>query len=183
MYKRLKELRKELGITQQELADQIGVSGSNVGKYESGAGKPSAAVISLICSKFNIREEWLHNGTGEMFRPLSRNDEIEKAVRSLLDEESDSFKSRLIQILADLSPSDWERLEKEANKLFQNCLPASELASSKETESIENDDQPMTIEEAEEAYIKSRLEIVKKKERSVSSTTEGNADLHKVSGQ
>ena len=41
----------------------------------------------------------------------------------------------------------------------------------------------MTIEEAEEAYIKSRLEIVKKKERSVSSTTEGNADLHKVSGQ
>lgn len=184
MYKRLKELRKELGITQQELADQIGVGRSNIGKYESGAGKPSAAAISLICSKFNVSEEWLRDGVGEMFCPLNRDDEIEKAVRSLLDGESDSFKSRLIQILAGLSSSDWERLEKEASKLFQNRFPASELAASKEAKPIENDDdQPMTVEEAEAAYIKSRSKLAKKTERSALSTTAESSTLKNNSEQ
>lgn len=33
------------------------------------------AVVSLICREFNVNEEWLRNGTGEMFLP-DTNDEL-----------------------------------------------------------------------------------------------------------
>ena len=51
---RLKELRKELKLTQQEFANKIGISRGNIGAYEVGKNKISDAVISLICTKFHV---------------------------------------------------------------------------------------------------------------------------------
>lgn len=69
MKNRIKNLRKELNLTQQEFADKIGISRGNIGAYEVGKNVPSDAVISLICREFNVREEWLRTGEGEMFKP------------------------------------------------------------------------------------------------------------------
>lgn len=69
MKNRIKNLRKELSLTQQEFADKIGISRGNIGAYEVGKNVPSDAVISLICREFNVREEWLRTGEGEMFKP------------------------------------------------------------------------------------------------------------------
>ena len=66
---RIRKLRRELDLTQQEFAERIGVSRANIGKYETGISEPSAAVLSLICREFDVREEWLRNGEGEMFKP------------------------------------------------------------------------------------------------------------------
>lgn len=66
---RIRKLRKELDLTQQEFAERIGVSRANIGKYETGISEPSAAVLSLICREFDIQEEWLRTGEGEMFKP------------------------------------------------------------------------------------------------------------------
>ena len=38
-------------------------------QYEIGRNEPGDAVLSLICREFNVREEWLREGTGEMFKP------------------------------------------------------------------------------------------------------------------
>ena len=65
---RIKKLRKELDLTQSEFASRIGSVQNTVTGYESGRRSPSAPVISLICREFNINEEWLRNGTGEMFK-------------------------------------------------------------------------------------------------------------------
>ena len=65
---RIKKLRKELDLTQSEFASRIGSVQNTVTGYESGRRNPSAPVISLICREFNINEEWLRNGTGEMFK-------------------------------------------------------------------------------------------------------------------
>lgn len=66
---RIKKLRKELDLTQVEFAARIGSVQNTVTGYESGRRNPSAPIISLICREFNVREEWLREGTGEMFKP------------------------------------------------------------------------------------------------------------------
>ena len=56
MKDRIKKIRRELDLTQQEFADKIGISRGNIGAYEVGKNAPSDAVISLICTKFNVNE-------------------------------------------------------------------------------------------------------------------------------
>lgn len=118
MKDRIKQIRKAKNLTQQEFATKLGIKRSTIANYEIGKNNPVDSVISLICREFHVNEEWLRNGTGEMFVPQSREDEIENTVRKLLTSESDSFKSRFISMLARLSTSDWERLESEAIRLL-----------------------------------------------------------------
>ena len=54
MKDRIKKLRKELDLTQQEFADRLGTARNNIAGYETGKRSPSDAVISLICTKFNV---------------------------------------------------------------------------------------------------------------------------------
>lgn len=77
---RLKRLRKELDLTQEAFASRIGSVQNTITGYESGRRNPSAPVISLICREFDVNEEWLRNGTGEMFAPES-NDEMEALAK------------------------------------------------------------------------------------------------------
>ena len=111
MNERLKKLRKELDMTQQEFADKLGTARNNIAGYETGKRNPSNAVISLICREFNINEKWLRTGEGEMFIELSRSDEIAQFVRQLMTEEDDSFKKRLVSGLAALDDNGWKVLE------------------------------------------------------------------------
>lgn len=69
MHERLKSLRKQLRLTQQEFADKLGISRGNIAAYEVAKNAPSDAVILLICRYFNVSEEWLRNGVGDMFVP------------------------------------------------------------------------------------------------------------------
>lgn len=118
MNERLKQLRKYLGLTQQQFADKIGTSRTNVGKYESSASSPSSAIVSLICREFNVNESWIRDGSGDMFKSNDRYTDIAKLTTQLLNEESDSFKNRFISMLANLNPDEWEVLEKCALELY-----------------------------------------------------------------
>lgn len=117
MNERLKKLRKALDLTQQEFADRIGSKRNTVAKYETEANTPSAAVVSLICREFNVNEDWLRNGVGDMFLPTYRNADIAKLTKQLLNEESDSFKNRFVSMLANLTIEEWEFLERKAKEL------------------------------------------------------------------
>ena len=66
MNNRLKIVRKKTGLNQNDFADALGISVSNISSYESGRRNPSDAFISLICSKYGINKEWLRDGTGNM---------------------------------------------------------------------------------------------------------------------
>lgn len=72
MDERLKLLRKKLHLgSQQEFAKTLGVSVSNIASYESGRRNPSDSFIKLVCSRYDVREEWLRNGTGSMFEDVN----------------------------------------------------------------------------------------------------------------
>jgi transcriptional regulator with XRE-family HTH domain len=117
MKDRIKQLRKALDLTQQEFADRIGIKRNSYANYETGRNTPIDAIIVSICREFNVNEEWLRTGSGEMFLPLDRNADIAKLTKELLNEESDSFKNRFVSMLANLSVEEWEFLEKKAKEL------------------------------------------------------------------
>lgn len=117
MNERLKELRKSLNLTQQAFADRIGIARGNIGAYEVGKNAPSDAVISLICKEFNVNEEWMRYGTGDMFAHLNRQQKIAQFSADLFRSEEESFKSRLIMALAELDEEDWVVLERIAKKI------------------------------------------------------------------
>ena len=71
MNERIRELRKELHLTQQEFADRLGIPRNNIAGYETGKRSPSEAAISLICREFKVSEEWLRTGKGKTFIPNS----------------------------------------------------------------------------------------------------------------
>lgn len=112
MNERLKKLRKTLDMTQQEFADRIGIARGNIGAYEVGKNAPSDAVISLICREFNVNEDWLRDGTGEMFIEQTRDEQISSFIGSIQSSDDDSFKKRFISMLSALDESEWEVLEK-----------------------------------------------------------------------
>lgn len=117
MKDRIKRIRQELDLTQQRFADKLKVSRNTIAKYETGDNTPSAAVVSLICREFGVNENWLRDGTGEMFIKLSRNEELAKLTRGLLDEEDNSFKNRLISVLANLTEEQWITLEQKVKEI------------------------------------------------------------------
>ena len=65
---RIRKLRKTLDLTQQKFGERIGIKGNTVAQYELGRNEPADAVFSLICREFDVREEWLRTGEGEMFK-------------------------------------------------------------------------------------------------------------------
>lgn len=56
---KLKNLRKERGFSQQELADRIGVHKNAVCNYELGKRVPTADVIEAIAVLFNVSADYL----------------------------------------------------------------------------------------------------------------------------
>ena len=67
MNERIKEIRRIVGLTQQEFASRIGVKRNTVATYEMGRSAPSDSAVALICREFNVNEHWLRTGEGEKF--------------------------------------------------------------------------------------------------------------------
>lgn len=121
MNSRIKKIRVDNGMTQQEFADKLGIKRGTIANYELGRNEPIDAVITLICREFNINESWLRTGEGEMMKPVNRDAEIASFMGDVMRGESDDFRRRLVAVLAKLDASEWELLEKMAMKLADEC--------------------------------------------------------------
>lgn len=120
MYQRLKELRKNiLKITQQEFADSINISRSNIGNIEVGRIAMTDRIVSDICDKFDVNENWLRRGEGNPLVEKTRHEEIANFIGGVLRDEDESFKIRLISSLAALDEDEWVVLEKFAESLVK----------------------------------------------------------------
>lgn len=118
MQNRIKEVRKQLKLTQAEFGERIGVKGNTITGYETGLRSPSDAVITSICREFHVSETWLRTGEGEMFLQLSRDEELTKFFGEVSFGNSD-FKRRFISVLSRLDEREWELLEKMARELAE----------------------------------------------------------------
>lgn len=117
MKDRIRQLRKELGLNQTDFGEKIGVKQGSVAGYESGARTPIDAVVNSICREFNVNEEWLRTGNGEMFVELDKEAALMEWAGNVLGSVDESFKKRFIKMLSELDEDDWETLEEIALKL------------------------------------------------------------------
>ena len=116
---RVRELRKYMNLTLEKFGSRVGVQKSAVSKIEKGDVALTDQMFRLICREFNVNPSWLRDGSGEMFVVKSRDDEIEDFINSVLTEETDSFRRRLISALSSLDVNEWKVLEKMAVEMLR----------------------------------------------------------------
>jgi len=110
MNKRIRELRKALGMTQEEFGAKVKLRPSTITNYEIGTRTPSPAIINAICQTYNVNAHWLRTGEGEMFLPRTENDELAAFYETILKENGNSPKRRLLLALSRLDDAQWQIL-------------------------------------------------------------------------
>lgn len=119
MGERLRIVRESLGYTQTEFAERLKLTRNFISLVETGQRILSDRSINDVCREFNVREQWLRTGEGEMFQPKTRKQEIADFMGKVLNSEPDDLRSRLVEALAQLDESDWVTLAKIAKKMLR----------------------------------------------------------------
>lgn len=66
---KIKLIRDKLKLTQQEVADQLGVSKQYLSKVETGQTELSKEKMKLFCDTYNVSFDWMFGAGPNMFRP------------------------------------------------------------------------------------------------------------------
>ena len=98
-YERIKEVRAKLKLSQVEFAERIFLSKSFYGDIEIGKKKVNDRIIFIVSKQFNVSEEWIRTGKGEMFinsppdimkeRLLNIYNQLEGTLKDCLVEQSE----------------------------------------------------------------------------------------------
>lgn len=108
-----------LGMSKSEFARKINVTPayiSKLGKFTDSV--PSDRTILDICREFDVNEEWLRTGDGEMFIQKTRDEELAAFFGDVLSGQPD-FRRRFISVLSRLNENEWKLLEDMATKLVE----------------------------------------------------------------
>ena len=121
---RVKEVRKSLNLTMEQFGNKLGVTKVAISNIEKEKRNLTEQMSRAICREFNVSEEWLKTGEGEMYQQLSEDEEIAGIVSDLLEEGKDNaFYGIILEIAKtynELSPASQKVLTEEAEKLADN---------------------------------------------------------------
>lgn len=114
---RLKELRNALEIKQDDFAKKISTTQGHISDIENGRKNLSKRTIKLIClESWNgqmVSEEWLKNGTGEMFVKVSLHEKAYNRFGYIMENATPSKKaalSVLLEMLYSIPDEQWEMM-------------------------------------------------------------------------
>lgn len=117
-FERIKVLRKELKITQEEFSKAINISRGNLAGIETGRVQLTDRNIKIISSTYNVSEAWLRDGIEPIFKKQSVDEEIAGFLGDVLANEEDDFKKQLLSGLSKLDDDDWHVLETVIDKII-----------------------------------------------------------------
>ena len=89
MLQRLKQVRKALGYTQTEFAKFLGITQTSYSMIENGIRPLSDKYVRIICITFNVSEQYLVSGQGEMFVSSPHKKELLDLFSQLLPDTQD----------------------------------------------------------------------------------------------
>ena len=98
MNERIKELRKTLCLTLEKFGERVGVKKSALSLVENGKNNVSDQLFFSICREFNVNEDWLRTGEGEMFNQSDDDEELAAIVGRVLAGEDEFRKALYRQI-------------------------------------------------------------------------------------
>lgn len=81
---RIKCLRNKLNLKQEDFGNKINLTKFAISNYENGRTGIPDRVISDICREFEVNEDWLRDGDGEMFEQLTDQEKLMKYTALLL---------------------------------------------------------------------------------------------------
>ena len=117
IHERIKELRKKhLKMSQTAFGERLGVSRSVINNIELNVlARPDQklSLYKLICSEFNISEEWLLNGTGDMY--ASNEAEYSALIDRVMTGQNE-FAKNIFKTFALFDEADWEALRRMIDK-------------------------------------------------------------------
>lgn len=91
---RFKKVRVSLKMKQGDFAKEIKTTQGHVSDIENKRKNVSDRIIEIICLKFNVRDEWLRNGTGEMYQRTDTDDYSE--ITTIIGEKDPKAKQAII---------------------------------------------------------------------------------------
>ena len=127
-HNRIAELRKEKGLTLQQVADAIGVGNNTISRYETGKREPKLETWIKLADFFNVPVSYLQ-GVGEY--NYEDPQEIEKRTKHTLKElgfniEDEDAANEIIMESADLSYKIRDNLLKNLNNYYNIFLKSKQ---------------------------------------------------------
>lgn len=120
MNERIKKIRIDHKLTQEEFASYLNISKSSVSLLESGRNRPSKQTTAFLCEKFSVSLKWLKTGEGEPYINRSSSSNLSDRIRDLTRGEHPLMAAVLVSLSA-MPPQWWEtwaeELYEEANRV------------------------------------------------------------------
>jgi transcriptional regulator with XRE-family HTH domain len=117
----LKQFRKALGLSQEEVGRRVGVTGVAISRIESGDRALTDRMALALCKEFNVDYGWLTTGQGEMF--VNTDDALGGIVDSIMQGDNALAKS-IFKGFAQFSEEDWLKLRDLIDKFLAGAIPA-----------------------------------------------------------
>lgn len=92
---RVKQVRLALNLSQAKFAKAISISNGYIAGIELEHRNVNERIIKLISSTFNVSEEWLKDGTGDMF--IDASSEKLKIAMSIFKKLKPEFQDYVLQ--------------------------------------------------------------------------------------
>ncbi|WP_308749102.1 helix-turn-helix transcriptional regulator [uncultured Anaerococcus sp.] len=119
---RLGILRKKLDLTLEKFGEKIGVTGSAVGNIEKGRRALTEQVVKSVVREFNVNEDWLRTGVGEMFIESKESHLSELAKQYALDD----MEVKIVEAFLELSPDKRAAIKEYVSVLAKSFVEKSE---------------------------------------------------------
>ena len=109
---RIKEIRTNKNMSQEEFGKRLVISRAQIGSYETDRRKVPERTIRDICREFNVNENWLRTGKGEMYQSQPQIDELEYLMGKFsINAEEDETRTKIIKALLKLDDNGWKVIE------------------------------------------------------------------------
>ena len=148
VYERIRFLRKDtLKMSQTAFGERLGVNRDVINNIENNRlSKPDQklSLYKLICSEFNINEEWLLNGTGDMY--ADDKTEYDTLIDRVMTGQNE-FAKNIFKTFALFDEADWEALR----RMIDKCIDVADAEDVPEEKPL-YEDVPNSSKEFEKQF-------------------------------